>query len=438
MDWIKWVQQRVKLTDWQKRVLGTYFLMGTLVGLVVFLPFLAFWHEPQVLGGITNDDWNGSSMLRESLSHGFVIERSLVSPTSSLDTPPSMFVLIGAEVKYSSEEVLAIEDYVSNGGHLVVFEDFGHGGQILSAFGLTLMSGHLLESVNTSYDTRPGNLVLTEVPALSTGEQLLLSDAAAILVTTPVTVESFPFAWTTETTFLDTNHNGEIDSREVMTNYPVGWLKQHGDGVVLAFTDVSMILNEYARIPEYSNLKLVLGMMLLIHTQYTNQSIVPPERSEVVMFDETHKETLPFGPEGWYQTVSTLWIAIGRSRLTIAGLGVVLSISIYRWVRRSSMRELFRRSVLFIRGLERDEGSRIETIAETITSQLAAHRASYKGQFLHSYLRGELTLARQRGIELGDLGALLDRIDQGEMQLLPTKELLSYVDRLNKIYERSY
>jgi hypothetical protein len=179
-----------------------------------------------------NPSWNGLSNF---------VDKSLAVPLKSYRNLPqaasgTSLVLI-PYVKPSTAELEKLNQYVTQGGVLIILDDFGHGNDVLSYLQLRpRFYGQLLLDPVFNYR----NKQLPRILDVANGEQkLVLNHATAISQVS----EAEAIAWSSPFSFLDLNGDGEFSPGEPTGKFPVAARLKAGKGDIILIADPSILVN---------------------------------------------------------------------------------------------------------------------------------------------------------------------------------------------------
>jgi len=236
-------------------VILTIALLIILTGVVWFFP--------------SNDDfqtenpfWNGT---RD------IISITSASPLESLsDLPPlpygSTLILI-PYLNFTPTELGELHSFVTQGGTLVLADDYGYGNQVLEYLGLKArFSGQVLLDPFSSYKNKWLPRISHIIPSAITGntESLVLNHATCLtdVETNDVLALSSSFS------FLDLNGNESRDEGEPSGPLPVISRHNLGSGQVILVSDPSMFINSMETIEDnctfIQNIAAITTSQLLI------------------------------------------------------------------------------------------------------------------------------------------------------------------------------
>jgi hypothetical protein len=191
-----------------------------------------------------NDDFQDENPYWNGISD--IINKYPIHPLQSLaDLPPSpqstTLILIPYQ-NSTAAELDQLNRFVSQGGRLILADDYGYGNQILGYLGLeTRFAGQTLIAPMIHYKTRqfPEITHLEPNPLTPNVTSLVFNHATCLIdVNADETVAS-----SSTFSFLDLNDNGVADADEPEGPLPV--ISQHtlGSGVVILIADPSLFIN---------------------------------------------------------------------------------------------------------------------------------------------------------------------------------------------------
>lgn len=227
--------------------------------------------------GAYNPAWDGATDLR-SQATGVGAESEVVRSTGAYtDANPenAAAVILSPDSAYESSEVDRVEQFVRDGGTLVVGEDFGpHTNTLLASIGASArVDGRLLRDERNNYES-PAIPVATDVSndSLVAGiDQLTLNHGTIVEPNgAQVLVNSSSFS------YLDGNRNSELDDEETLASHPVATSESVGDGRVVVVSDASFGINAMTERP---------ANRAFVRALFTGH--------ERVLLDYSHAERLP-------------------------------------------------------------------------------------------------------------------------------------------------
>jgi hypothetical protein len=146
---------------------------------------------------------------------------------------------------FTSQELATFESFVRTGGTLVVADDYGQGNQILQGLGLQArFSGEVLLDPMVCYRNRwlPKSVRITDDSLMQGINSMVLNHATSLTSVTPQEV----LAQSSSFSFLDSNQNGSLDSKEASGPFPVIARVPFVNGV-LALADNRILAQNLAR-----------------------------------------------------------------------------------------------------------------------------------------------------------------------------------------------
>ena len=133
----------------KKRQLAALVVLFLLLFSYLLFPFI-FHRQPQLSAYSTK--WNGLSDLKDLVEkEGYDIQSIISSPTllekleDGEDIENTLLVIMGAERRYSKEEAEAIEEFVEDGGKLLLGDDLGYGSRVSGFLGVTFHDARLFD-----------------------------------------------------------------------------------------------------------------------------------------------------------------------------------------------------------------------------------------------------------------------------------------------------
>ncbi len=245
------------------------FLVILIVVLVIILTIVVWFFPSNEDFRIENPFWNGTRDISS------LIPVSSLESLSDLPTSPQGVTLILVPyLDFTPTELDRLNSFVTQGGTLVLADDYGYGNQILEYLGLKArFSGHFLFDPLFSYKNKwfPRISHLTSTSVTTNTESLVLNHATCL-----VDVEaSDVLALSSSFSFLDLNSNQTWDEEEPTGPLPV--ISQHSlaAGQIILISDPSIFINSMEAIESnYNFIQNIAGITtsrLLI-----DQSHLPP------------------------------------------------------------------------------------------------------------------------------------------------------------------
>lgn len=213
-------------------------LLLTLIAVILFSMVVLVWFFP------TNGDfrtenpfWNGLATFN---SHFNVTSIDSLDRLP-LDTERTALLIVPYE-QFSSSELELLKSYVSNGGTLVVLDDYGFGNQVLKGIGLDLtFTGKPLLDPLFNYRNKflPKITDFADTPMATNVSSVFFNHPSSLSDTPGVTVA----AYSSRFSFLDVNGNDAWDADEPTGPLPVVAYCKVDQGYVVAVADPSLLIN---------------------------------------------------------------------------------------------------------------------------------------------------------------------------------------------------
>ncbi len=270
--------------------------LAILSGALLFILAVVTWFFPSNEDFRTeNSFWNGAREM--SLNYPVLTTESLLD----LPTPPQGATLILIPyLKFSPAELEALNNFVSQGGRLILADDYGYGNQVLEYLGLKVrFSRHPLLDPLVNYKSQwfPRISRLKESPLTADIDSLVLNHATSLAKVEDGEV----LGWSSSFSFLDLN--GDRRWQEDEPTGPLAVVSRHalGKGEILLIADPSLFINS----------------MALEGNEQLRQNIAAT--SAKLFFDQSH---LP--PSNLHQTKSLLAYLRGSLTTPLGTLGIVI------------------------------------------------------------------------------------------------------------------
>ena len=202
-----------------------------------------------VVFGTFNDDWDGTSSLRETATESGATIKIGIGPNGRIKKPPSetVVMLLSPTESYEDSTLSSLRAFVQNGGTLVVAEDFGSSGnQILAGVGAqTRFNGTVVRDPHYNGDTTAMPVVtnIQSHPRTRGVDELVLNYGTVIDINTRTQNDVTVVASTSKFSYLDRDDDGENSKNETLQSYPVISVEPIGEGQVVAVSDPSVFIN---------------------------------------------------------------------------------------------------------------------------------------------------------------------------------------------------
>lgn len=205
--------------------------------IVLALAAIVWFYPPTGDFSVENPSWNGISTYSNLAK-----ATSLSSLTDLPSTAKGTALILVPYEPFSQSEIAQLQAYVSNGGTLVLMDDYGYGNQVLGGLGLNMRFSRqtLLDPL---YDYRNERLPkitdFTSSIINANVSSIVFNHATCLSDTSGATV----IASSSSFSFLDLNNNGAYDSNEPNGPFPVVAYAKISQGYVVAVTDPSPLIN---------------------------------------------------------------------------------------------------------------------------------------------------------------------------------------------------
>lgn len=255
-----------------------------------------------------NPSWNGTADLRDQIESDPTVESELIRQTDAyeaVDPSETVAFVVAPDDVYAGPDADRVESFVADGGTLVVFENFGDGGNaLLESVGADArVDGRLLRDERYHY-RGPKMPVATGVKNHSVtngSSRLTLNHATAL---EPGSNETTVLVTTSSVASLGDEdapiENGTIGAHPVATAEPVG------DGRVIVVGDPSIVINSMLSQPD--NAAFVRGL-------YADE--------KRVLIDISHVDEPPIAALTVETVRSTPWIQTLLGTVGIAGIALL-------------------------------------------------------------------------------------------------------------------
>jgi len=243
---------------------------------------------------IYNTNWNGCSNLairtyktgqfQPTLSYNHSsfepIQQSFID--YQLNPIDSSLFIIGPKTEFSSSEINYVHNYVSNGGTLLLADDFGSANSLLTGLNTsTRFSTKLL--LDLSFEKNASFVAISnfhnQSNILSENLSFVLSNYPTIL---RLSKQAVLLASSSEVSWLDTTVNGKMDADEQKGPFPVLAVESYGDGKIMFCSTPSVFINNMRSVGDNNRFR----------TEIMNYLLNGKNR---VIIDESHRDLLvPF------------------------------------------------------------------------------------------------------------------------------------------------
>jgi hypothetical protein len=206
------------------------------LSIILAFSLIIWFYPPTADFKVDNPFWNGLETFDKQEN------ANPIDTLSNLPDPATGTTLVIIPyTEYTETELTQIKNYVTNGGTLVLLDDYGYGNQILSSLGAGIQfSCQQLIDPLFDYHTKtlPKITDFTTNKITANVSSILFNHATTLEVTNAKTV-----AYSSSFSFLDGNNNQVWEENEKIGPLPVIAYQQIGQGYVIAIADPSLLIN---------------------------------------------------------------------------------------------------------------------------------------------------------------------------------------------------
>jgi len=265
-----------------------YIIVTAIFFLLLFLSVSA----PMVVNdsdfSIYNTGWNGCSDLavktREMGSFTPNIELAEGKRTEvtqrdlteyEVEAEKTSMIIMGPSQEFSEESIEYVDEFLRDGGKLLLADDFGSGNTLLDGLE-TDSSFHSTPLLDFAYEKKPELGVVYNFE-----DHVLTENVSQVMLNSPTAIDKSEGASTlmrsSEASWLDRNENRMKDEDETFDEYPLMTVEDYGDGELILVSDPSIFINSMQERKDNS----VLSENIL--------NYLSSGRSDII-FDESHRE----------------------------------------------------------------------------------------------------------------------------------------------------
>lgn len=294
----------------------------------IFVPIYNELNERDPQLSAYSDDWNGLSTLKNRIDKDYETQCLISSPlilTDYKDPEKTLLLIIGVEKKYDESEVLAIIDFVNNGGKVIIADDFGYANSFANRCNIEFLGKRLYEinyEGNTSFVKTQANMSIVNY---NKTYNLTLDRPTALVTYSGEDVEQLitgnTYDWheMNDQSWIDENDDGTIDYTERISEYgestQISVIKYNDAGIVF-IADPSIFINDMWDKSDNANFTLDLIDFLL------------PDGGKVIFDESRHTQRDLAG--NLYKTIFELFVFSSRNIFVkiffFAGMILVLGV----------------------------------------------------------------------------------------------------------------
>jgi hypothetical protein len=222
-------------------------LLFTLLIILAFA-LIVWFYPPTGDFRVDNPFWNGLQTFGKQ-ENVIPIDNLSNLPVTAKETT----LVIIPYTQYTEPELSQIRTYVTNGGTLVLLDDYGYGNQVLSSIDADIaFSGKPLIDPLFDYNTKLLPKITEFAPDKITANisSIVFNHATTLKVTNAIAV-----AYSSSFSFLDENNNQNCEANETTGPLPVIAHQQISQGYVIAIADPSLLINSMITLED--NMQLI-------------------------------------------------------------------------------------------------------------------------------------------------------------------------------------
>ena len=248
------------------------FLLILTLATVILLALVIWFYPSSDNFRADNPFWNG---IRDFSAQ---FKASLITSLDDLPHEPKDTTLVMIPyLHFSDSELDRLRDYVSNGGTLIVLDDYGYGNEIVDYLGVKTKFTHepLLDSLfNYRNKWFPRITNFAPGPTTEGVESIILNHASSLSDAS----EGEVLAWSSRFSFLDTNGNSTYDEGEPIGPLPVAAIVKVDEGKLVLIADPSILINSMGEMGDnYTFIKNVSEIQAPNPQILVGQSHLPEE-----------------------------------------------------------------------------------------------------------------------------------------------------------------
>jgi len=212
--------------------------MSLVIIIVVLVSLGTIWFYPSVQAFMaSNTEWNGINKFCSEFN-----VQNIYSLAALADTPERDVLITIPYLEYTPDQLMQIEQFVENGGQLIIMDDFGYGNSFLKYAGISARFDNIplldpLFNYKNGYFPR----ILTFNSSITAGGiKVIVFDHGTALSDVS---QSQALAWSSNMSFLDNNKDGNLDNRETNGPFVVAADYSLGKGIIDLVSGPSLIMN---------------------------------------------------------------------------------------------------------------------------------------------------------------------------------------------------
>ena len=190
-----------------------------------------------------NPDWDGTSEFRQlAAEHGEITVATNGSQYKQQEPATTVAFISAPETNYSSRDIANIQQFVSDGGILIVADNYGaHGNVLLDSLGAHARFDRRVLKDDRNTFRSPTTPIVSDV---GTHEYVSEVDALTLNYGTAIVPNgATPIANSSDFSYLVENENATAETADDLQQYPVVTVEPIGEGQVVAIGDPSLFIN---------------------------------------------------------------------------------------------------------------------------------------------------------------------------------------------------
>ena len=213
-------------------------LMSLVIIIVVLVSLGTIWFYPSIQAFMaSNTEWNGIDKFCSEFN-----VQNIDSLAALADTPEHDVLITIPYLEYTPDQLKQMEQFVENGGQLILMDDFGYGNSFLNYAGISARFDNIpLLDPLFNYKNEYFPRILTFNSGITaSGIKVTVFDHGTALSGVS---QSQALAWSSNMSFLDNNKDGNMDNGE--TNGPFVVVADYslGKGNIDLVSGPSLIMN---------------------------------------------------------------------------------------------------------------------------------------------------------------------------------------------------
>ncbi|MCW3999772.1 MAG: DUF4350 domain-containing protein [Candidatus Bathyarchaeota archaeon] len=287
-------------------MLPSKLLMLSTLLILLLASAIVWFYPPTGDFRLENPFWNGLQKYTQ---------QAQATPLTSLTNLPAdqketALILIPYS-PFTAAELAQIRNYVTEGGTLILLDDYGYGNQVLTSLDVNIkFTGQPLLDPLFNYQNKmlPKITDLATTPLSANVSSITFNHATALQVEdATIAAKSSIFS------FLDTNDNQEHGESEPTGPFPMVAYTKLEQGYVVAVADPSLLINSMINLD---------GNLQFIHNAAALQTSNPK-----IYIDQTHLPTMPI--YGAKTVLATIYGAAASPLGTILVFAALLTVTFY-------------------------------------------------------------------------------------------------------------